>query len=496
MENSDITDNISESGDFGESRPTSHPLHRKPQSAGLLYPAEPSALAKTLSEFYSIAKKIPLSRSPLAMVIPHSAYDKSGSVAASACAQAVGYDYETVVVVAPSHAGFFPGVSVFSGDTYATPLGEIEINKALVEEITSLNRTVYSSQNGHSGGDYSKEFTIEAVLPFLQIGLGKFKLVPIVTGDQEISSARALGEVLYSCLRRENALIVISSDLSHYHTRTAGATLDNLTRDALRKVDPERLMNLYQAKQVEACGMVGLIGSLICIQRMGVDEVLDIEYKQSEVSEREVIGHLSMVFTRSKTMPELRLSSTRDGDSDRFDLNDEDKEFLKKIVSESASANARGDKYTVPESGSKKLNRRMGVYVTAFIDGKSVGQSGFIKSRTTLLEATAEAASSALEERLSENPSTADELKDQISFKITLLSSLKRIHDLKKINIKTHGIMVKLEFNQAFSLPNESSGPNENIAEALERICLKAQLPRNSYRDRNAEIYSCELVEF
>ncbi|MCH9030741.1 MAG: AmmeMemoRadiSam system protein B [candidate division Zixibacteria bacterium] len=493
MENFKSSRAISDSGD---SRPMSHPLHRKPQSAGILYPAEPSALARTLSEFYSNAKKIPLSRSPLAIVAPHSAYEKSGAVAASAYVQAVGYEYETVVVVAPSHSGFFPGVSVFSGDTYATPLGEIEINKPLVEEITSLNRTVYSSQNGHSGGDYSKEFTIEATLPFLQIGLGKFKLVPIVTGDQEISSARTLGEVLYSCLRRENALIVISTDLSHYHSRSAGATLDNLTRDALRKVDPERLMNLYQAKQVEACGMVGLIGSLICIQRLGVDEALDIEYIQSEVSEREVIGHLSMVFTRSKTMPELRLTTGRDRDSDGFDLNDEDKEFLKNIAMESAFANAQGDKYTVPESSSKKLNGRMGVYVSAFKDGKPVGQSGFIKSRTTLLEATAEAASSALEAHLSESPSPAEELKDQISFRVTLLSSLKRIHDLKKISIKTHGIMVKLEFNQAFSLPNESSGPDESTAKALERICLKAQLPKNSYKDRNAEIYISELIEF
>ena len=474
----------------------SHPLHRKPQSAGILYPAEPSALAKTLSEFYSNARKIPLSRSPLAIVAPHSAYDKSGALAASGFAQAVGYEYETVVVVAPSHSGFFPGVSVYSGDTYATPLGEIEINKSLVEEITSLNRTVYSSQSGHSGGDYSGEFSVEATLPFLQIGLGKFKLVPIVTGDQEISSARTLGEVLYSCLRRENALIVISTDLSHYHSRSEGATLDNLTRDALRKVDPERLMNLYQAKQVEACGMVGLIGSLICIQRLGVDEALDIEYIQSEVSEREVIGHLSMVFTRSKTTPELRLSAGRNGDSDGFDLNDEDKEFLKNIALESALADAQGDKYAVPESSSKKLNRRMGVYVTAFKDDRPIGQSGFIKSRTTLLEATAEAASSALEDYQFERPPTPEEMKDQISFQITLLSSLKRVHKLEKINTKTHGIMVKLEFNQAFSLPNESSGPDESVAEALERICLKAQLPRKSYKDRNAEIYICELVEF
>jgi len=145
---------------------------RKAMVAGMFYPGSAGELTKTLAELFSRAKKIPLAGRPLMLVAPHAGYAYSGLTAAYAYKQLSGHDYDTVVIISPSHTVFFQGASVFDGDAYETPLGPVPIDKELSQKIASINPSVFPSTKGHSGGGNRGEHALEVHLPFLQHILG------------------------------------------------------------------------------------------------------------------------------------------------------------------------------------------------------------------------------------------------------------------------------------------------------------------------------------
>ncbi|MCH7879669.1 MAG: AmmeMemoRadiSam system protein B, partial [candidate division Zixibacteria bacterium] len=130
---------------------------RVPAAAGRMYPAEPAALTRSLSELFASVKRRVFARPPLLLIAPHSALEKSGAVAASVYSSLLGQKYDVVVIIAPSHSGHFPGVSVFSGESYETPLGTIPVDTSLVSGLGDLSPAVFSSTKEHIGGDHGKE---------------------------------------------------------------------------------------------------------------------------------------------------------------------------------------------------------------------------------------------------------------------------------------------------------------------------------------------------
>ena len=114
-------------------------LTRAAAAAGHMYPLDPASLTRALSELFASVKRRVFATSPLLVVAPHSALEKSGAVAASAYSCLLGQKYDVVVVIAPSHAGHFPGVSVFGGESYTTPLGEIPVDTTLAAALVSFS---------------------------------------------------------------------------------------------------------------------------------------------------------------------------------------------------------------------------------------------------------------------------------------------------------------------------------------------------------------------
>lgn len=484
---------------------------RVPAAAGRMYPAEPAALTRSLSELFASVKRRVFSQPPLALIAPHSALEKSGAVAASVYSSLLGQKYDVVVVIAPSHSGHFSGVSVFGGDSYETPLGTIPVDTSLVSGLGDLSPAVFSSTKEHIGGDHGKEFSLEMALPFLQMALGKFSVIPIITGDQEIKSARALGDCLYSTLKRKNALIVVSTDLSHYHDSSEAAVLDNLTKQITLDLDAEKMINMFQARRVEACGMIGLIAAIFFAQRIGVDELEQVAYQQSTVGDEEVIGHAGIVVTGSARSASYRPPLE---DSDRSDSQAEFTESEITLLHETihqavaaklesrASGVEKGFQVSLPVS--RRLKERCGVFVSVYKKQELVGRAGFLHSNQPFLEAVCDVACAAFvdSEKIPNSVEAAD-LKE-FQFKIHKLSPLQRIKDIHAIDIASRGILVKLEMNSAYLFPDESVSDDDSsgesgdsgataITDALERTCMKAHLPKNAYKDKLAEIYQFDI---
>ncbi|MCK4460820.1 MAG: AmmeMemoRadiSam system protein B, partial [candidate division Zixibacteria bacterium] len=152
---------------------------RKPAVAGMFYPAAPGELAKTIAGYFAEVEK-PCSGYPIGLIVPHAGYPYSGRLAARAYKLLDGHQYDTVVVISPSHTVFFQGASVYDGGGYETPLGVVEIDQELSARIAGIHPAVYLSRKGHATGATRGEHSLEVQLPFLQVVLGRFKLVAIV----------------------------------------------------------------------------------------------------------------------------------------------------------------------------------------------------------------------------------------------------------------------------------------------------------------------------
>lgn len=472
---------------------------RKAACAGDWYPKSPVELTKQIAAFFAESEKIPLENSISALIVPHAGYIYSGKTAAKAYKQLEGKQFDTVVVVAPSHKVFFQGCSVFDGDGYATPLGVVEIDTELSEKIGTILPNVYLSNMGHGAGEDRGEHALELQLPFLQVVLGKFKLVAIIMGDQEESTINALSEVLAGNLSETNTLLVASTDLSHFHSEKQANRLDGELKKVLEKYDPELLMDKLEKGKTEACGG-GIVASVLkATKRMGGSRVEIFEYTTSGAVTGdfdEVVGYLSAAVISGKEVIQKKrslLGVPVAKPKNEFMITAADELQLKEIAKNAIEARLNNKSYSAPVS--EKFNIKRGLFVTLKIHGELRGCIGTIKAREPLYDAVANMAIAAAFEdprfvEISEQDFEAVEIE------ISILSPLKRVHDISEIKVGRDGLLINLEMHSGLLLPQVASENNWDVIQFVEQTCLKAGLPKNSYKDRTAELYRFEAKVF
>jgi len=264
--------------------------------AGMFYPSDPVELQELVSSLLASVQKRKVQGKIRGVVSPHAGYVYSGSTAASGFALLAGASYKTVVVVSPSHREFFDGVSAYPGDAYNTPLGEVAVDRTMRDRLIEECDIVVASEAGHG-----QEHAIEVQLPFLLSTIRGFSLLPLVMGRQSGAYCRQLGEALGSLLRDKEALLVASSDLSHYHPANVAERLDRIVREHLQRFDAEGLMNELEKGSTEACGGGPVVAVMVALRLMGVDH-MDVVYhcNSGDVSgdSSSVVGYLSAVAYR------------------------------------------------------------------------------------------------------------------------------------------------------------------------------------------------------
>jgi len=229
---------------------------RNPAVAGSFYPADAAQLQQLISSFLSQAEAH-LGPAPKAIIAPHAGYIYSGPVAASAYINLlpVKEDIKRVVLLGPSHRVPLSGLAASSASHFATPLGLIPLDTEAVAEICHLPQVSINDEA------HLFEHSLEVHLPFLQTVLGDFCLVPLVVGQ---ASPEQVDEVLARLWDGPETLLVISSDLSHYHDYAVAQQLDKKTSQAIEQLD-------YQHIQYEnACGRDPVNGLLHLAERLGL----------------------------------------------------------------------------------------------------------------------------------------------------------------------------------------------------------------------------------
>jgi len=260
------------------------PAVRPPAVAGQFYPADPEELRAEVNGFLAAAKTAE-GKIPKAIIAPHAGYRYSGPVAGSAYARlAGGRDrFRRVVLLGPSHFVGFDGLAASSATVFQSPLGPIPVDEEALARIRALPQ-VKTLDAAHR-----REHSLEVQLPFLQVALAEFKLVPLVAGD---ATAEEVGGVLNELWGGSETCIVISSDLSHYHDyRTAQQT----DRETARVIES---LNWQGLGGDQACGCRPVGGLLRAAKEHGLQcQAVDLRNSGDTSGPRDrVVGYGAFVF--------------------------------------------------------------------------------------------------------------------------------------------------------------------------------------------------------
>lgn len=265
---------------------------REPAVAGMFYPASPLKLMEEINLLLDSAIPPETYNNILGIVSPHAGYIYSGKTAAYAFNTLRRKGFETAVIISPSHREYFPGCCIYNGDAYRTPLGEVPINKEMRKVLTSDTKNIFEGLNGHKA-----EHAVEVQIPFLQMVLKDFSIVPIVIGDQSRLFINELTEKLGGVVN-EKTVIIASSDLSHFYTKAEADKLDSIIEKHLNEFDYNSLESDLENEKCEACGGGAIVALLKTAGLLQINKLKILSRSNSgdvtgDISE--VVGYLSAV---------------------------------------------------------------------------------------------------------------------------------------------------------------------------------------------------------
>ena len=269
---------------------------RHQQVAGYFYPADKDKLQKDIALMLQVAKPEKAFNNIFGIVSPHAGYMYSGKTAAFAYNLLKDKFYKTVIIISPSHAEYFPGISIYDGDAYETPLGIVEIDQIMVDKLVENSKIIFRGIQGHR-----KEHALEVQIPFLQTVLKNFKIVPIVMGDQSKMFVDELAEKI-SKVVDDNTLVVASSDMSHFYSSEEAERLDSVVEKRINDFDFEQLLKDLDDHECEACGGGPIAVMMKTASLKNIDKSLVISRSDSgDVTgdKSEVVGYLSAVVYKS-----------------------------------------------------------------------------------------------------------------------------------------------------------------------------------------------------
>jgi len=228
------------------------------------------------------------SRRIIGLVCPHAGYMYSGSVAANAYYQlALDGRADVFVILGPNHQGIGSGVAIMNRGVWRTPLGDIEVDGDTAKEIIRYSEIIDIDESAHV-----YEHSIEVQLPFLQYIYGsQLKFVPICFLMQDLETGREVGRALAEALKDKNAVIIASTDMTHYEPHKRASEKDREAINAILNLDEDLFYHIIESRNVTACGYGPVIAMITAVKRLGAKSADLLSYKTSG----DITGDLSAV---------------------------------------------------------------------------------------------------------------------------------------------------------------------------------------------------------
>ncbi|MBC7231905.1 MAG: AmmeMemoRadiSam system protein B [Chloroflexi bacterium] len=460
---------------------------RQPAVAGMFYPADPAELQAMVDHLLQQAKQEP--QEPLALIVPHAGYVYSGAVAAAAFKQLEGRKYEAIVVVAGNHYDpDFKRISVWPTGAYSTPLGLVPVDSALAEAIVASDPQHIIADRRSQLAEHS----IEVELPFLLQAHGPAPFVPILIGQQSWENCQALSAALAQVLRDKKALIIASTDMSHYPNYEDAMRVDHATLLAITSLDPQAVIsntNHWLSSGIDnlfctLCGEGAVLTTMLVAQKLGANRATVLQYANSGDSpygdKDRVVGYGAIMFWKEEATMLM--------------LNEEEKTTLLRIARETLQQYL--SKGTIPkyEVRAPALLQQSGAFVTLKRRGQLRGCIGHMTSNQELYRTVQEMAIAAATEDPRFPPVSANELAE-IEIEISVLSPLYLVQDVNEIQVGRDGLYIIRGPYAGVLLPQVATEWGWDREEFLREVCLKAGLPPDAWQ-KGAMLYRFEAQVF
>ncbi len=268
-------------------------LVRKPSVAGMFYPASKTKLETEIKLMFDSTALDFNHENIFGIISPHAGYVYSGKTAAHAYKTLIGKKFQTALVISPSHREYFPGICVYEGDAYETPFGTISVDKELRNKFLNGDRLIFSGNQGHK-----TEHALEVQIPFIQFLFNHIKILPVVMGEQSKGFIDTLAERISEVVD-ENIIVIASSDLSHFYTKSRADNLDSLIEKRINNFEFEELQSDFEERKCEACGAGPMVALMKAASLKGFAKAKVLSRTDSgdiTGDNSEVVGYLSAVI--------------------------------------------------------------------------------------------------------------------------------------------------------------------------------------------------------
>ena len=453
---------------------------RKPVWASQFYDENKTALSSQIDGFLAAAKLEPVPPGQIqALIVPHAGYVYSGKTAAFAYKLVQGADIETVVILGPSHRLAFDGCSIYPEGGFETPLGIADIDKPAAQAIAK------ASGFGFIPEAHAEEHSLEVQVPFIQKVLPKAKIVPIVMGLPAETTIRTLAGALTKVLKDKRALVIASTDMSHFLKKDEANALDKSTIDLVQNQKITTLMRKVERGENILCGGAAVVTALLYAQKMGEAKVAVLKYADSGPAggpDAGVVGYFAAAVTTGPASPR------------EFSLSADEKKELLHVARQAVELYVREKKILEYKTTNPNFLSEKGAFVTLRKKGELRGCIGYIEPLFPLFQTVLRCAIYAATEDTRFYPVTPAELKD-LEYEVSVLTPLKKVENPASVQIGKHGLVIAKGEQRGLLLPQVPVENNWDREEFLAQACLKAGFAPDAWK-KGVEIYTFEAIVF
>lgn len=447
---------------------------KEPAVAGSFYPADRKKLAADIDGYLDQPGDSGDEGRLLALVSPHAGYIYSGSVAGHSYARLKDKHIQTVIMLGPTHYAAVNGAVIYPGGGLKTPLGVVRVNEALARSLADERAGVRLAAE-----PFEREHSLEVQLPFLQRSLQDFTVVPILIGRMTEGSYRHLGDKIATILKNDQAaLIVISTDLSHYHDSATASAMDRKVLAAIERLSAGDLERLLSSGAGEACGGGPVLYGMAAARGAGATEARLFNYADSgDVSgdRKKVVGYGALGFYKKELSAASRAEILR-------------------LAAEAVKAQVTGRPLPVWSGADRRLQADGAAFVTLKEkNGRLRGCIGTIQAYTALHRSVVQNAAAAAAKDPRFLPVRPEELAG-LELEVTVLAPMEPVAAISEIIVGTYGVYLEAGGRSSVFLPQVPLEQGWDLATYLQQLALKAGLPPDGWKGGRLYRFTAEIV--
>lgn len=478
-------------------------LVRQPAVAGSFYPGGAEELKTEVDKFLDKVPDQNLQGKIIAVIAPHAGYMYSGQTAAYSFKLLKNKNIDTVVLIGNSHNYPLTKAAVYAKGKFKTPLGNVPVHKELAANLIDNSNLFKENTRAHR-----PEHSLEVELPFLQRTLGDFKVVPILLSSRfSLNDCKSMGNMIAQALSKlnlaEKAIIVASTDMSHYPTWVSANMVDGKALESLKKLDPKELDGTIKGLMSKGinnlscvfCGQEAVYTTMYAAKALGTDSIKVLRYTNSgDVSgdRSRVVGYCSAVLINSKG----KLHKKKEANVEDFRITETSQKELLKIARGSIEHYLENRDLKPIKYNDQELTTPAAVFVTLTKNGMLRGCIGTTVPQAPLCDAVNEMAVSAAFQDYRFPKVSQNELKD-IHIEISILSPMRRVTNPDEIKPHVHGVVVKGRNNRGGLFLPQVWEHFEDKEGFMSELCYqKAGLSRNAWKDPETELYIFTVFAF